>query len=510
MFSQILFRQGSLIGILATTIAIGTLTHVADAQVTPRSKGEQPSVPTRQSDAPTRGGDRSPDRPSEPPVTPQRERSNDAPTTPARSPSDVGAGGKDPRRDSSPIPIPKGAPTPQRENRDNRDRPDTTPKQNGSETSPRRESRPSPQPDRSPGTGTHNRDGSNRPETNPKREDRPLSSDKADQRAPNSGPVPRQKNGISDTDRFGSDPRNSASGDPSSPGRTPQQTSRVDQDTDRKAPRFTIADRPSATRTPDRWISPDYRERRWTETLGARQFTWSRAGCQYNNGLSLRPAIIIAEPFYSPWFQDHVVFYPHYYAGSVFSSHVVFNPWSNYIGCAPPYIYQNSVYIRQPRVIYVDAPVYVDGSFRSYDYGNDTNEYYLSRQRTSRWWRDDFALSKAVYAVQDAFLTEDISLLSTVIQPDTDVAVFSKGKYEYSVRPNDYLDLTRDFMRTARTTDFEILNVKTKGSGAVNVSVRHVYRNPKGDINVSILTIVLERLRGEWSLTQVDSVPERL
>jgi len=43
----------------------------------------------------------------------------------------------------------------------------------------------------------------------------------------------------------------------------------------------------------------------------------------------------------------------------------------------------------------------------------------------------------------------------------------------------------------------------------VNVRIRHVYRNPQGDINTTYLTIVMERLRGDWTITQVDTAPER-
>ena len=69
--------------------------------------------------------------------------------------------------------------------------------------------------------------------------------------------------------------------------------------------------------------------------------------------------------------------------------------------------------------------------------------------------------------------------------------------------------MTRDFMRTTRTTDFEILNVQNKSAGVVNVRIRHMYRNPQGDINTTYLTLVMERLRGDWTITQVDTAPER-
>jgi hypothetical protein len=219
--------------------------------------------------------------------------------------------------------------------------------------------------------------------------------------------------------------------------------------------------------------------------------------------------MIVADPYFVPWFQDRYAFYPYYYSGPIVSVNIAYNPWYIYAGCVPTYIYRQQVIIQRPRVVYVDSPVYVNGYYRPVTVIDNGGDYYLSPRANGRWWRDDYNLSKVIYNIQDAFLTEDIALLTSSTLPDIDISIFTRGRYEYSLHPADYLDMTRDFMRTTRTTDFEILNVQNRNAGVVNLRVRHVYRNPQGGLNTTYLTIILERLRGDWTITQVDTAPER-
>lgn len=499
--------QRSLCALMALTLTLsGSL--IALGQATPRGRGSD-NGPSRPTEPQTRGGDRSPSRPSEPAVPQSRDRGSDS-GRPQRS-----SGG-----DTRPVDVPTrgGERSPAR----TPDAPTTPSRDNGGDNRPVRDSgrtdAPTPvvkgdrSPDRTSGPVTPpQRDNGSRNDGNA-RTDRPVTTDQRDTRAPRGG---QSSSGTRDTERF---PSNGSSLPPSfgsqtsrdnDRGRSPLPTSRVDHDDRKGTPRFTISERPGVSRTPDRWVDPQFRERRWQESSDARRFTWGRDGGRFGNGVVLRPAMIVADPYFVPWFQDRYVFYPYYYAGPIVSVNIAYNPWYVYAGCVPTYIYRQHVIVQRPRVIYVDTPVYVDGYYRPVTVIDNGGDYYLSPRANGRWWRDDYNLSKAIYNIQDAFLTEDIGLLASTTLPDIDVSIFTRGRYEYSLRPSDYLDMTRDFMRTTRTTDFEILNVQNKNAGVVNVRVRHVYRNPQGDINTTYLTIVLERLRGDWTITQVDTAPER-
>ena len=516
--------QRSLCAILALTLTMSGSVIVL-AQATPRGRGSD-NPPARQSEPPTRGGDRSPGRTSEPPAVPQPRDRGSEPSQPQRSsggdtrPSDVPTRGGD----RSPVRTPEPPTGPARE----RGQDQTGPaRSSGGDSRPVRDTgrdgAPTPivrgdrSPDRTPGPAAppQRDNGSNGSRSD--RADRPVTNDQRDSRAPRSGqPSGQPSVGSRDTGRPQGSDRNqppqsfgSQTSRDLDRGRSPLPTSRVDRDDRAGAPRFTIAERPGTSRTPDRWVDPQFRERRWQDSSDARRFTWGRDGQRCGNGLVLRPAMIVADPYFSPWFQDRYAFYPHYYSGPIVSVNIAYNPWYVYAGCVPTYIHRQNVIVQRPRVIYVDSPVYVDGFYRPVTVIDNGGDYYLSPRANGRWWRDDYNLSKAIYNIQDAFLTEDIALLATATLPDIDVSIFTRGRYEYSLRPSDYLDMTRDFMRTTRTTDFEILNVQNKSAGVVNVRIRHMYRNPQGDINTTYLTLVMERLRGDWTITQVDTAPER-
>ena len=77
-----------------------------------------------------------------------------------------------------------------------------------------------------------------------------------------------------------------------------------------------------------------------------------------------------------------------------------------------------------------------------------------------------------------------ITLLTPLTDPGTKLAIFARGHYEYSIEPNDYLDMTRDFMRSSHTTGFEVYKVRYRASGAYQLFAKHSYRGDDGRIAV--------------------------
>jgi hypothetical protein len=88
--------------------------------------------------------------------------------------------------------------------------------------------------------------------------------------------------------------------------------------------------------------------------------------------------------------------------------------------------------------------------------------------------------------------------------------VFRRGKYDYSMDANDYLDVTRDAMRVIQTVDFKIEHVRRKADGVWSLAGRHVYRDKNGSRRTVFVSFVLERIHGRWTITQVGTAPERL
>lgn len=186
---------------------------------------------------------------------------------------------------------------------------------------------------------------------------------------------------------------------------------------------------------------------------------------------------------------------------------VVISPYCWYGGILPTYIDRSYIAVASPRVVYVDTPVYVNDT---YVVVGGSDSYYLHPRSVDDQWRNEPDLKRTVLDLEEAFLQNDSSLLSRYADPDTKIAIFSKGHYEYSLDSNDYLTMTRDFMQTARTTAFDVYRVRNKTSGVYQAFVKHTYLDQDDQSRTVYLCIVLERLAGRWTLTQIDTSPDRI
>lgn len=186
---------------------------------------------------------------------------------------------------------------------------------------------------------------------------------------------------------------------------------------------------------------------------------------------------------------------------------MILSPFSFYVGIFPPYIDRSAVIIAAPRHVYIDVPIYVHDEYRPYPDSGDN--YYLSRHSDDRW-KDNLELKDAVYDLEDAFRNEDIALLTHLTDSTTNIAIFTKGHYEYSLNPDDYLDMTRDFLRNAHTTEFSAYRVHAKARNVYQVFVRHTYQDQDGQNRTVYLCVVLERINDRWTITQIDTSPARL
>ena len=235
-------------------------------------------------------------------------------------------------------------------------------------------------------------------------------------------------------------------------------------------------------------------------------FTRSAEGRRYDRGIVLRPAVRVSTPAFGVYFPHGYHFYP-YYSHSYVSVDVIVSPYHFYYGVCPPYVYRHYVYQRPPRIVYIEVPVYVGGTY----YGYSSGDYYLD---SGSWWRDtrniDSDLRRAIEDLEDAFRYSDIGLLTYLTDANADIAIFSKGRYQYSLRANDYLDMTRDFMVGADTIRFDVFRARRRSNDVCTLSAKHTYRTRDGQTNVVYLSFVLERFGRYWAITQVDTAPDRL
>jgi len=186
---------------------------------------------------------------------------------------------------------------------------------------------------------------------------------------------------------------------------------------------------------------------------------------------------------------------------------VFFSPFHFYYGLCPPYIYRRHVWLLPPPVVYIEVPVYVGSTWHGYRDGDD---YYLDDGYLDTRWKNDEDLRRSVYDMEDAWRADDINALSALTDPNVKVGIFAKGHYEYSLDASDYLDMTRDFMATVRTTGFDVYRVHYKRDGVYQLFARHTYESREGQTRVVYLCMVVERISGRWTLTQVDTSPDRI
>src|SRR5581483_10483776 len=119
-----------------------------------------------------------------------------------------------------------------------------------------------------------------------------------------------------------------------------------------------------------------------------------------------------------------------------------------YYGMFPPYIGLNAVAYTPPQYIYVPVPVYNNlGRYQGWR-TDDLDDYYLNRDQDESKSKPqgegdyrigeekpktDPALNKAVEDIRKAWETGDIQMLARHVRRDSRIAVYLRGKYQYSL-----------------------------------------------------------------------------
>ena len=215
------------------------------------------------------------------------------------------------------------------------------------------------------------------------------------------------------------------------------------------------------------------------------------------------------------YFVNSAAYYPYYRPGFI-AGVTCYSPYAYYWGFYPSYINLSSVYYSPPPVVYVPYPVYTDtGRWRGFR-SDDVDDYYLNqREREDRDFdrilRNNRALNAAVNDITDAWKSRDIQLLARHTRPDSSIAVYLRGKYQYSLPGVDYLDMTRDAYRVSQTVRFRLDRIERKDGGVYLVSGRHSYRDKDDEERTVYVNYVLERGNDdEFYITQVGSSPDKL
>ena len=98
--------------------------------------------------------------------------------------------------------------------------------------------------------------------------------------------------------------------------------------------------------------------------------------------------------------------------------------------------------------------------------------------------------------------TSKIAYLSRHIDSNAKIAVYLNGKYQYSIKGSEYINLTKRALRKNSTTTFILDTMQRLGANQYLVTGRHAFRDAQGIEQAVRVSYVLEDQRGRLVVTQ--------
>jgi hypothetical protein len=130
---------------------------------------------------------------------------------------------------------------------------------------------------------------------------------------------------------------------------------------------------------------------------------------------------------------------------------------------------------------------------------NRNDDYYLSSPR--------YSYLPILNDISDAWTENKIRLLNKYIQDDSDIAIFIRGEYSYSINSQDYLDITQDAMGTISTERFAFTKVQKRDNGDIVAYGEHIYYDINGDTKKVFVFYTLSSYGGQYYITEAGSSP---
>lgn len=232
-----------------------------------------------------------------------------------------------------------------------------------------------------------------------------------------------------------------------------------------------------------------------------RKFTKTTAGRVYDNGLRLRKGVKVTATWQRRYFPKGTYHYP-YYRESFVRGRCFVSPFGFYIGICAPFIDASYCHVFPPAVTFVDEPVYNGNDCTGF---NDTSDENLLNDANLD--QDEPGLSGALDELSETFQSGNVDGLVSLIDPNTSIAIYFRGKYKYSMPSNDYVDVTRDAISAMTNVTFSIEYLHQRGPGVFSAAGHQTYRDANGQDQTMWLSFVLQDISGQWTLTQVSTAP---
>jgi hypothetical protein len=174
------------------------------------------------------------------------------------------------------------------------------------------------------------------------------------------------------------------------------------------------------------------------------------------------------------------------------------------------YVNGSAVVIAKPKRIYAPTPVYKDGRLSGWrDLG--AKDYLADRNADSSDYRvherdaADAALDTAVSAIRQSWLKSDVEPLARIVRKDAPIAIILQGKYVYTLEAGDFLEVSRAAYSSGSGLQFIVDHLHRRADNIYSVTGRHIYYDKIGIEHTVFFSYVLEKVQGEYTITQVAS-----
>jgi hypothetical protein len=197
--------------------------------------------------------------------------------------------------------------------------------------------------------------------------------------------------------------------------------------------------------------------------------------------------------------------YP-FYCPTYSAATAAISPFAFYYGVCAPFLLRAHCYPSPPATVYIDVPIFAGNVCQGYaPISPDDNFLDLDSLKDR-----EPGLANAIDELREAFGRGDIDALVALIDPKTRIAIFERGQYQYSLDSNDFVDLTRDALQSTQTIAFDLTMIHERAAGVYAVSGEHVYQDRSGRSRTVYVSYVLEDIGDMWTLTQVETAPDRI
>ena len=284
--------------------------------------------------------------------------------------------------------------------------------------------------------------------------------------------------------------------------RTPNYVNRNGQGTFEKVPPVRGTDRTPPPRVRPVAQAPARNRQVLPHLQAERKFTKTGQGRHYDNGLNLRKGLAVRLGWQKRYFPHGYVHFP-FYRQQYRAGACYYSPYSFYFGICLPYIDTSVCAVYPPTVAFIDMPNY-SGNYWS-GYANVEDNNLINDPNLDQ---NEPGLNGALDEITETFQGGNIDGLASIVSPNMSIAVFLRGRYQYSLTSSNYVDLTRDAIANMQNTQLNLNYLHERSPGVFCASGSQTYTATDGSQRIVYMSFVLQDVSGQWTLTQVGTSPD--